>query len=92
MSPDSANFPDVAWTGSHDVVVYYQFRDGPPAIYLSLVTKDLAAAASQDLKISGDGMAARYPRLARTGDPEGTIGVVYVEKDGPIRAALITCP
>ncbi len=29
MSTESANYPDVAWTGSHDAVVYYQFRDGP---------------------------------------------------------------
>ena len=71
--------------------MYYQFRDGPPAIYLSLVTKDLTASG-QDLKVSGDGVAARYPRFARTGDPSGTLGIVYVEKDGPIRAALVTCP
>jgi hypothetical protein len=91
MTPDSANFPDVAWTGSHDAIVYYQFRGGPSAIYLSLVTKDFTASGP-DLKISGDGIPARYPRLARTGDPVGTLGVVYVQKDGPIRAALVTCP
>jgi len=90
-SAESANYPDVAWTGSHDAVVYYQYRDGPPAIYLSLVTKGLTASAP-DLKISGDGLAVRYPRIARTGDPVGTLGVVYVEKDGPIRAALVACP
>lgn len=91
MSADSANYPDVAWTGSHDAIVYYQFRGGPPAIYLSLVTKDLTASG-QDLKISGDGLSVRYPRVARTGDPAGTIGIVYVEKDGPIRASLVSCP
>jgi hypothetical protein len=91
MSTESANYPDVAWTGTHDAVVYYQFRDGPPAIYLSLIGKDLAANG-QDLKISGDGLAARYPRLARSGDAAGTLGVVYAEKDGAIRASLVTCP
>jgi hypothetical protein len=91
MSPTSANYPDVAWTGSHEVIVYYQFRDGPPAIYLSLIAPDLASSG-QDLKISGEGMPARYPRITRTGDANGTLGVVYAEKDGPIRASLIACP
>jgi hypothetical protein len=91
MSAESANYPDVAWTGTHDAVVYYQFRGGPPSIYLSLIGPDLAADG-QDLKISGDGLAARYPRIVRAGDSAGTLGVVYAEKDGPIRASLVTCP
>ena len=88
---DSANYPDVAWTGTHDAVVYYQFRGGPPAIYLSLIAPD-GTTADQDLKISADGVAARLPRIVRTGDTAGTFGVVYAEKDGPIRASLVTCP
>jgi hypothetical protein len=46
----------------------------------------------QDLKVSGDGIAARYPRIIRTGDALGTLGIVYAEKDGPIRASLVACP
>ena len=88
---DSANYPDVAWTGTHDAVVYYQFRDSPPAIYLSLIAPD-ATSAVQDLKISADGVAARFPRIVRTGDAAGTLGVVYAEKGGPIRATLVSCP
>ncbi len=91
MSPASANYPDVAWTGTREAVVYYQFRDGPPAIYLSLVAPTLMTDG-QDLRISGDGIAARYPRITRTGDANGTLGVVYAEKDGKIRASLVTCP
>lgn len=91
MSTESANYPDVAWTGSHDAVVYYQFRDGPPAIYLSLITPELVVKG-QDLQISGDGVPARYPRIVRTGDTLGTLGVVYAEKDGPIRISLVACP
>lgn len=90
-STESANYPDVVWTGSHDAVVYYQFRDGPPAIYLSLLTPDLTARGP-DLKLSGDGIPARYPRVARTGDTLGTLGVVYAEKEGRIRATLVACP
>lgn len=91
MSTESANYPDVAWTGSHDAVVYYQFRDGPPAIYLSLLTPDLVSKG-KDLKVSGDGIPARYPRIIRTGDSLGTMGIVYAEKDGNIRLSLVACP
>ncbi len=91
LGTDSANYPDVAWTGTQDAVVYYQFRGGPPGIFLSLIAPD-ATKGAQDLRISGDGVAARYPRIVRTGDPAGTLGVVYAEKDGPIRASLVTCP
>ena len=91
MSTESANYPDVAWTGSHDAVVYYQYRDGPPAIYLSLITPGLVSKG-QDLQVSGDGIAARYPRIVRTGDTLGTLGIVYAEKDGNIRASLVACP
>jgi hypothetical protein len=90
-STESANYPDVAWTGSHDAIVYYQFRDGPPAIYLSLIAPNLVAKG-KDLKVSGDGIAARYPRITRTGDTLGTLGVVYAEKDGNIRLSLVACP
>ena len=91
MSPASANYPDVAWTGTHDAVVYYQFRGGPASIYLSLVGPDLAADG-QDLEVSAGAVTVRYPRIVRTGDAAGTLGVVYAEKDGPIRASLVTCP
>jgi hypothetical protein len=91
MGNDSANYPDVAWTGTHDAIVYYQFRGGPPAVYLSLIAPD-ATTAVQDLKISADGLAARFPRIVRTGDSAGTLGVVFAEKGGPIHASLVTCP
>jgi hypothetical protein len=91
LGNDSANYPDVAWTGTHDAVVYYQYRGGPPGIFLSLIAPD-ATTAVQDLRISGDGIPARFPRIVRTGDTAGTFGVVYAEKDGPIRASFVTCP
>jgi hypothetical protein len=83
----SANFPDVAWTGARTAVVYYQFRDGPPAIFLSWITADLTRAEG-DLQISGE-RPARWPRLAFTGD---TLGVTYAQKDGPVRLSLVACP
>jgi hypothetical protein len=82
----SANYPDVAWLGSAAAVVYYQFRDGPPAIYLSLVSPDLRRIGDE-LKVSGHG-AARFPRAA-WGD--GTLGVAYAQRSGPVHLALVSC-
>jgi hypothetical protein len=85
-APGSANFPDVAWTGARTAVVYYQFRDGPPAIYLSWITADLTRS-EDDLQVSGK-RPARWPRLAFTGD---TLGITYADKDGPVRLSLVAC-
>jgi hypothetical protein len=82
----SANYPDVAWMGSTAAVVYYQYRDGPPAIYLSLVTPDLHRSG-EELKVSGHA-GARFPRVA-WGD--GTLAVTYAQRSGPVRLALVTC-
>lgn len=82
----SANYPDVAWMGSAAAVVYYQFRDGPPAIYLSLLTPDLRRIG-EDLRVSAHA-GARFPRAA-WGD--GMLGVTYAQRSGPVRLALVTC-
>ncbi len=81
----SADYPDVVTLGDHAAVVYYQFRDGPPAVYLSLVGPDLRKADGE-VRISGKG--ARFPRAA-AGD--GGLGVVYAQTGGPARLALVTC-
>ncbi len=84
--PSSANYPDVATVGGYAAVVYYQFRDGPPAVYLSLVGADLRRAGD-DLRVSGKG--ARFPRIASSGD--GSLGVVYARKGGPAQLTLVRC-
>lgn len=86
-APGSANVPDLVWTGAHTFVAYYQFRDGPSAIFLNRMSADLTRA-EEELQVSGD-HGARAPRLAWTGD---TLGVAYAEKDGPVRLSLVTCP
>lgn len=86
----SANFPDVVWTGDKAAIVYYQFRDGPPGIYLTRVNAD-GTTESPDLRISGAGVAARFPRMVQAGS-SSTLGVVYADKSGPVRMALVTCP
>jgi hypothetical protein len=82
----SANYPDVATVGGYAAVVYYQFRDGPPSVYLSLLGPDLHRAAD-DLRLSDKG--ARFPRIASSGD--GALGVVYARNDGPAQLTLVTC-
>jgi hypothetical protein len=83
----SANYPDVVDTGANVAVVYYQFRDGPPSIYLSLFGADLTRSA-EDLQISGNA-AAKAPRAA-WGD--GRLAVAYAEPDGPVKIAIVECP
>lgn len=82
----SANDPDVATVGGYAAVVYYQWRDGPPAVYLSLFGQDLRRAG-EDLRLSEKG--ARFPRIASSG--EGTIGVVYARKEAPLRLSVVNC-
>jgi hypothetical protein len=84
----SANYPDLVWSGSHVGVVYYQFRDAPPAIYLTQLDGDLNRKGI-DLKVSrtsADG--AKYPRIAWNGQQ---YAVAYVEMNGPVRLALVSC-
>jgi hypothetical protein len=81
----SANAPDVATVGGYAAVVYYQFRDGPSHVYLSMFGQDLRRAGD-DLAISGK--HARFPRVAAG---NGTLGVVYALAEGPARMALLRC-
>lgn len=83
----SANWPAVAWTGSHVAVAYYQWRDGPPAVFLELFKPDLTRM-KVDLQVSGEA-GARFPSLAWTGEE---IGVAYAEKDGGIFLSRVSCP
>jgi hypothetical protein len=81
----SADYPDVAMIGNYAAVVYYQFRAGPPSIYLTLVGPD-RARAGEDLELSEKG--ARFPRIAGRG---GTLGVAYADRSGPARISVIDC-
>jgi hypothetical protein len=84
----SANYPDVATVGGYAAVVYYQWREGPPAVYLSLLGPDLRPAG-EDLRVSEKG--ARVPRVASSTPAEGTLGVVYTRHDAPARLSRVTC-
>jgi hypothetical protein len=81
----SANAPDIADLGGHAAVVYYQYRDGPSFVYLSIFGPDLQREGA-DLKISGK--HARFPRAA-AGD--GKLAVAYAQAGGPARMAILSC-
>jgi hypothetical protein len=82
----SADYPDVATLGNDAAVVYYQFRDGPPAVFLSVFGPDLKRLG-EEVRISGHD-PARFGRVA-AGD--GGLGVAYAQRSGPAHFARVTC-
>lgn len=85
----SANWPAAVWTGEQLAIAYYQFRDGPPRVYLELLAPDLKPARV-DLEVSG-AAAARFPSVAWNPDA-GEIAVAYAERDGGAYLSRVTCP
>ncbi|APR76212.1 Flagellar hook-length control protein FliK [Minicystis rosea] len=83
----SANYPDVAFIGGRAAVTYYQWRDGPSSVYLSLIDPS-RGPVGEELKISGKA-AARFPRIVSAKGTE--LGVSYAQRDGSIRLAIVTC-
>jgi hypothetical protein len=81
----SANAPDVADLGGRAAVAYYQYRDGPSFVYLSIFGPDLQREGAE-LTISGK--HARFPRVA-AGD--GKLAVAYARAGGPARMAILSC-
>jgi hypothetical protein len=83
-----ANYPDLAFSGDHAGVVYYQFRDGPPAIYFTQLKSDLSREGA-DLEVSSDSSSgSKYARIAWSGS---AFGVVYADVDGPVKMSLVGC-
>jgi hypothetical protein len=77
-----ANWPNMAWTGQSAGVVYYQWRDSRPQIFMSLV--DAAGARVRglhDLQVSnGQSGWSKYPDVVWNGHE---FGVMYVDtRDG----------
>lgn len=83
----SADVPDVAWIGDRAAVAYYQYRDGPSSIYLTIVDPKEGRAGAE-LRVS-EKRGARFPRLAWAGG--GDLAVTYAERSGPVRLAVVTC-
>lgn len=83
----SANWPAIAAAGDFIAVTYYQFRDGPPSIFLALFTPDLTRVG-EDLMVSPDNEADRFPSIVWAND---RFGVAYAEKQGPVKLRLAEC-
>lgn len=73
-----ANWPSLVWAGTAAAVVYYQWRDSRPQIFLTLVDATGARIVdSADLRVSnGDAGWSKYPEVAWTGHE---LGVMYVD-------------
>lgn len=73
-----ANWPSLAWANNAAAVVYYQWRDSRPQIFLTLVDATGARIPdSADLRISnGDAGWSKFPSVVWTGSD---LGVMYVD-------------
>jgi hypothetical protein len=77
-----ANWPGLAWAGNAAAVVYYQWRDSRPQIFLTLVdAKGARIPNSADLRVSNGGSGwSKFPGVVWTGSD---LGVMYVDtRDG----------
>lgn len=78
-----ANWPNMAWNGAATAIVYYQFRDGAPQIFVTFVDANGARVGNKaDLRISDTlrGELARYPDIQWNGTD---FGVAWVDtRDG----------
>jgi hypothetical protein len=83
----SANWPDVAFTGTHVAVAYYQFRGGPPAVFLTTLSPTLERTGD-DVRLSGSG-GAKFPSMAWSGQ---ALAIAWADVDGPVRVAIADCP
>ncbi len=88
-----ANWPNMAWMGSAAAVVYYQWRDARPQIFMSFVDGTGARVAGKhDLQVtSGSSGWSKYPDVAWNGSE---FGVLYVDtRDGApaLWFARVTC-
>jgi hypothetical protein len=72
----SANWPHMAWTGSSLAVVYYQFRDRNPQVFMTFLDENgerLGGAA--DAQVSDTTEWARYPDVQWTGSEFGVLWI-----------------
>lgn len=88
----SANWPSISSDGGRTGVAYYQFRDGPPQIFVSLVGPDGQRIGEEMQVSSAPKGKARFPSIAAT--PDG-FGVAWEDtRDGnpAVWFARLTCP
>ncbi len=77
-----ANWPNMAWTGQSAGIVYYQWRENRPQVFMSFVDgKGARVGGLHDLQVSnGTAGTSKYPDVVWTGRE---FGVMYVDtRDG----------
>jgi hypothetical protein len=76
-----ANWSNMATDGTQSAIVYYQFRDGAPQIFVSFVdNKGQRVGGGHDLQVSTTTDEARYPQVAWNGSD---YGIAWVDtRDG----------
>jgi hypothetical protein len=77
-----ANWPNIAWDGTRSAVVYYQWRDSYPQVFMTLVDNGGQRIGTHDLQVSsGTKGGSKYPDVVWTGSE---FGVMYIDtRDGP---------
>jgi hypothetical protein len=80
----SANWSAIAFNGQELAVAYYQFRDGPPTVFLRFFDADLHPFGFE-MEIAPE---ARYP-AAVWGD--NGLALVYAAEQGPIMLSVVDC-
>jgi hypothetical protein len=77
----SANWPHIAWTGTSIAVVYYQFRNGNPQVFMTFVDQNgMRLGGGADAQVSDTTEWARYPDVQWTG---AEFGVLWIDaRDG----------
>jgi hypothetical protein len=92
--PDTggADWPKLATDGNSTVVTFYQFRDGPPQIYLSVLGAD-GTKQGGDLQVSrGTSGKARFAAIARGATEYGVVWEDTRFGDSEIMFARVSCP
>jgi hypothetical protein len=90
-----ANWPAIAWSGATAAVAYYQYRSGPPQIFLTRFDGAGTRLDGADLQVSStpSGARARFPAVAWSGSAFGVAWVDTRNAGTPqIYFARVTCP
>jgi hypothetical protein len=75
-----ANWPNIAWNGTDAGIVYYQWRDSNPQIFISFVDgMGKRVANLNDLQVSNTTASAKYPDVVWTGSE---FGVAWIDTRG----------
>lgn len=88
----SANWPRTASSAGATVVVFYQFRGGPPQVYLAFLGPD-GSKKGGDLRVSqGTSGKARFPSVVRGANEYGVVWEDTRFGTPQVMFARVNCP